>query len=781
MRLTGLSRTKAKEHEPGLVIIQIDGLSRKQMEKAISNGRLPFLDSLLKKQHYRLHSLFSGVPSTTPSVQGELFYGVKQIVPAFSFFDKKTKKIFKMYNGSAAREIEAQLKKKGGKPLLSNGSAYGDIYSGGAEETHFCVINLGFSYLLDKTNFPALIFMLVLNIYSLIRIAVLFIIELILAFYDVFKGAFTGHSLLSEIKFIPSRVGVSILLREYNVIGGKLDVARGLPVIHMDFLGYDEQAHRRGPDSRFAHWTLKGIDDAVKRVYRAAKRSRLRDYDVWIYSDHGQLLTTPFPIKHHRSVNEAIAGVFGVSEPAAELEESRYEKGIQLKRIKYIGGEWIRRFLGVKSEKDEEITDNYCIPLVTSMGPLGFIDCIGEIDPAEKSKYARKLVTEAGIPMVLIPEGEDKALVFKKDGEYLLPDDCSKVFGEEHRFLKETCDDIIKVVHHENSGDFIISCFRENDSPMTFPLENGSHGGPYEEECHAFALLPEDAPVINLKSDYIRAGDMRKSALSFLEIEKPSSKKDDAPAIFNSKSTLRVMTYNVHSCIGMDGRLSPRRVARVIDLHHPDIVALQELDVGRMRTGGEDQAHLIARYLEMTHHFHPTMKMEEELYGDAIMSRFPVRLVKAGSLPGLPGRPGLEPRGALWVEVDLGDFTLAVINTHLGLSRKERNRQVDALLGDKWLSHPGCREPAILCGDFNATPRSSLYRNITKNMTDAQEKTGKHRPRKTWFGRFPLARIDHIFFKGNIEIEKVTVPRNELTLVSSDHMPLIVDIRIPIE
>ena len=97
-------------------------------------------------------------------------------------------------------------------------------------------------------------------------------------------------------------------------------------------------------------------------------------------------------------------------------------------------------------------------------------------------------------------------------------------------------------------------------------------------------------------------------------------------------ASLRIMTYNVHRCVGADGRADPRRIAEVIAACQPDMVALQELDVGRLRTGGIDQAHAIAHLLGMSFHFHPALQVEEELYGDAILSALPMRLVKAGPL-----------------------------------------------------------------------------------------------------------------------------------------------------
>ena len=130
----------------------------------------------------------------------------------------------------------------------------------------------------------------------------------------------------------------------------------------------------------------------------------------------------------------------------------------------------------------------------------------------------------------------------------------------------------------------------------------------------------------------------------------------------------RILTYNVHRCLGTDRRLDVGRIADVIAARQPDIVALQEVDVGRARSGGVDQAHAIAERLGMAFRFHAALTVEEERYGSAILTALPERLIKAGPLPGYPRLPGLEPRGALWVAVDVDGVELQVINTHLGLS-----------------------------------------------------------------------------------------------------------------
>ncbi len=237
---------------------------------------------------------------------------------------------------------------------------------------------------------------------------------------------------------------------------------------------------------------------------------------------------------------------------------------------------------------------------------------------------------------------------------------------------------------------------------------------------------------------------------------------------------LRIMTYNVHRCVGADGRAEPQRIAEVIASCEPDIVALQELDVGRIRTGSVDQAHAIAHRLGMSFHFHPALQVEEELYGDAILTTLPMHLMQAGRLP---GGSMFEPRGALWAAVRAEEAEIQVINTHLSLAAFERLMQVDALLGAGWLGHPNCKDPVILLGDFNTVRQSRVYRRLSARLRDAQLGL-HHRPRWTFPARMPMLRIDHIFSSRSVDVLRVEVPRSRLIRGASDHLPLVMDFRI---
>ncbi len=775
IRLLGLSRSPGTESEPGLVILQIDGLSQTQLEAALKRGKMPFLNRLIQQEGYRVHTHFPGVPTSTPALQGELFYGVKRIVPAFSFLDRKNKKIMRMFESDACAHVQKILEKSN-PGLLEGGSSYSNIFSGGAKESHFCPATFGWSGLLKLSNPLFLLHLIVLHGWSLIRTAGLLVLELILAVIDCIRGAIEKYDLWKEIKFIPARVAICILLRELIVIGIKMDVARGLPIIHANFIGYDEQAHRRGPSSRFAHWTLKGIDDAIQRIAEASERSLAREYDVWVYSDHGQEDCIPYSKENGRTLEEAVLDVFRqFGEFTGSLQNPK--KGIQLHRSRWLGASFLQRLSGNLVEFKDPVEPSEIS--VTAMGPLGHIYCPQEVKLSNRNALGRKLADEAKIPMVMVPVADDRIQIWTPDGEYQIPGDEETLLGSHHPFLKEAAKELVAMCHHPDSGDFVISGWRLNGAPVTFPVENGTHGGMGAEETRGFVLLPPAAPVPNREANFIRPMDLREGALAALE-KKPLARIQRPLKPAPTGFPLRVMTYNVHSCIGMDDKVSTRRIAKIIAQYDPDIVALQELDVGRSRTQEVDQAHAIARELEMEFHFHPALQIEEEMYGDALLTRHPMRLIRSSELPGYPNRPDRESRGALWVEVVVDGNTVQVLNTHLGLRPGEQRYQVDALLGSQWLSHPDCRGPVILCGDFNATPKYKTCRRITQMLHDAQDVLDNHVPQRTWFGRFPVGRIDHIFVGKEIQVQSCLVPRTFLTRVASDHLPLIVDLLIPV-
>ncbi|KPP98896.1 endonuclease/exonuclease/phosphatase family protein [Marinobacter sp. HL-58] len=742
-RLLRLPFSEGATERPGLVMVQIDGLSRSQFEKALASGEMPFLERLLQKEHYQTRSFYSGLPASTAAVQAELFYGTKTAVPAYSFLDSHSGKVVRMHEAEPAERIERRYATDDPEPLLAGGSAYSDNYSGGAAEPHFCPTSMGWGPALRGANPFVLLTFLTANLYSFVRIMALLFLELGLAATDLVRGIIRGQDFFRELRFIPSRVGVSIVLRELCVIGGKIDIARGLPVIHINLLGYDEQSHRRGPGSLFAHWTLKGIDDAISRLWHATNRSPWRHYDLWVYSDHGQSGVTPYETRQGYPLSEALR-----------------QSCQTLKGRTTDGSDWV----------------------VTDLGPVAHLYAPHKLSEDERHRLSHSLVHHHQVPVVLTVDGEGCILAYSTLGIHRIPDDTALLFDERHPFITMLGQDLACLCRHEDAGNLVALGWHQGVDPLSFAIENGAHGGLTPEETHGFALLPIDAPLPVRDYSFLRPLDLRESALKHLRshAEQPAfgaripHRTED-----RQTDTLKVMTYNVHSCIGLDGKADAARIARVIARSHPDVVALQELDVGRSRSLNLDQAHQIAHHLKMTYQFHPAIHLEEERYGDAILTHLPQRLVKAALLPGLPGRPALEPRGAIWVAVEFNGRELQIINTHLGLSPAERNAQVNALLGDDWLGNDACRQPVILCGDFNAIPSSAAYQRLARQMNDVQLQAPGHRPAATFSSRFPALRIDHIFVSSDLQISGLETYRSQLARVASDHLPLLARVTVP--
>jgi endonuclease/exonuclease/phosphatase family metal-dependent hydrolase len=780
--LLGVKRPTGETEEPGLILIQIDGLSRTQLEAAVRRGRMPFLARLMKRGHFTLENFYSGVPSTTPAVQGEIFYGVKTAVPAFQFLHRRSGKVMRMYEADSAAEIEKALQERCAEPLLEGAHAYSNIYRAGAVRTRYCSQDLAPDELLRRLHpFKSLLLILV-YLPKILRMLGLMIVEFVLALADAVKGLYEKEDFWMEIGFVPARVVVCILVRELIRFRVLLDIERGTQVIHANFLGYDEQAHRRGPDSAFAHWTLLGIDGTIRDIYRAGHQSDHRDYELMIYSDHGQEHSEPYEKRYGRGLDVALAEVFAKGPLAG--------RSIWMKKMPELVGSTLDRFRSLMGKPPASTTsggepDPETQIIVTAMGPIGHLYFPQQPDAVAMENYARSLLQRAGIPMVLLKQQDRTVKAFNPRGEWLLPRDRAEVMGAEHPFLDEVTKDMLQLCFHEDAGDIVFSGWDPRGKPLSFPLENGAHCGPGTEETRGFLLVPDrirrwHVSHLAQTRKRVRGEDLKKIAEHYLGRDGTREERVPEYAERNADLPLRVMTYNIHSCRGIDGKLRPERIARVINHFDPDVVAVQEVDAHRPRSRGHDQARLIADHLRMTHVFHAMLEEEKERYGIAIFSRYPFQLVKSGLLTGSEHGFLKEARGAIWVKLEIkGRAPFHFINTHFGLGRDERRRQADELLGKEWIGGIPEDEGVILCGDFNsAAPRSKVFRKLAGALRDSQTIAPDHEPLATFPSPSPLLRLDHVFTSPHFTVEGVERPRTPTSVIASDHLPLCVELTL---
>jgi len=161
------------------------------------------------------------------------------------------------------------------------------------------------------------------------------------------------------------------------------------------------------------------------------------------------------------------------------------------------------------------------------------------------------------------------------------------------------------------------------------------------------------------------------------------------------------------------------------------------------------------------------------VYGNVTLSRWDFKLVRPIDLS-ISGR---EERGALRTDIDLGRTVLHVFNVHLGTAFRERRKQAARIIDESLLKGIDISGPRVVLGDFNEWMRGLTTALLSEKLQSVD--IGHFLPhRRTYPGVFPLLHLDHIYYTGKVEIVGVELPRTRLSLVASDHLPIVADIRI---
>lgn len=238
---------------------------------------------------------------------------------------------------------------------------------------------------------------------------------------------------------------------------------------------------------------------------------------------------------------------------------------------------------------------------------------------------------------------------------------------------------------------------------------------------------------------------------------------------------LTLMTYNIHSGVGVDGRYDLGRIRRVLSDERPDIAALQELECRSRRTSFDDQSSVLAGDLSLTSSFCATRPAGQGSFGIGVLSPFPVLHQQHYDLSYQSGR---EPRYCLRVDLEIEPgAVLHVFNCHLGLGARERAFQRKQMVSDAILLSKELHHPVVVMGDFNDRPIPVVHRQLRKHFTDAFTAAGKHWGPTFKAGPVPL-RLDHIYLSGSIRVLDCWVRNDELTRTASDHRPVIASVEV---
>ena len=219
-------------------------------------------------------------------------------------------------------------------------------------------------------------------------------------------------------------------------------------------------------------------------------------------------------------------------------------------------------------------------------------------------------------------------------------------------------------------------------------------------------------------------------------------------------------SYNVHKCVGWDRRRAPSRIAAVLKELDCDIYALQEVD--NEEGDGEDSMQLeyLSQALDMAAVPGLRIVRHSGQYGNALLTRLPIVSVHRHDL----SYSRFEPRGALDVQLDLGDHKLRVIATHLGLSRSERRAQWQHLL--KAVAAAPAELPTVVLGDMNEWLPSSA------TLRDAHHILGEPLAPAAFPSFAPFLRLTRIWVRPVGAMTSIEVHRTPLSRRASDHLPV---------
>jgi endonuclease/exonuclease/phosphatase family metal-dependent hydrolase len=244
----------------------------------------------------------------------------------------------------------------------------------------------------------------------------------------------------------------------------------------------------------------------------------------------------------------------------------------------------------------------------------------------------------------------------------------------------------------------------------------------------------------------------------------------DLPVGFNSVHTLpgprgladpsqaarlTVTSYNIHSCEGLDLRLSCDRIAAILSRTHADVIGLQEV-----RAGQEKEIALILG-------FHVVFARADHVggyeFGNAILSRFPIRRSDVYPI----GVPHHEQRVCLHAEIAWPDDTSAihVFGAHLGQNEMERRQQAERLASNSILESPSFHNaPRILLGDFNEKSRNGI---VNQTLARFECATGR-----SWTAFFPIVYLDRVYISSDLKFDDFHIYRTGSALIASDHAPI---------
>lgn len=474
-----------------LLIIQIDGLARSVLEQALREGRMPFLGRMLRRTH-RLEPMSVGLPTSTPAFHMAVMYGARPDIPGFHVHDKRRRADVYFPRAGDAALVE-QEQARGRLGILTGGSTYGCVFTGGAENNLFSFTKVkrpsGSGILAPVSAF-------IVVAWVIVKCLTLTVIELLRFLLRIVADPIAARP--NGWKWLAIKVGMSIWMREMFTLSVARDVYAGVPAIYVNYLDYDVYAHGFGPRDRRARRALRRVDRAIQQLWRVCRRVPEYAYDVYVLSDHGQAHCMPFhtlsggqPLE--QLLFEAFFDPAGMREVSPARPRGRnLASGIKAMRS-HRGNGLFQRFVnyldedfGVRIDRAPETQERGGVRVVCA-GPNAFVYFVDTPEPLTIEEIDER------DPGLVDAISRFPGIGFILGKRYRLDDEPGPFADRDDAAL--VIDGVRDLMAMRTAGDLVIYGHDTPDGNISYIAEIGAHAGPSVEERHTFIVAPADAEL----------------------------------------------------------------------------------------------------------------------------------------------------------------------------------------------------------------------------------------------------------------------------------------------
>ena len=477
---------------PGLIIVEIDGLSYDVLKEAIDKGLMPKIKSMIDDGTHTLRKWETDLSSQTGASQAGILHGNNTDITAFRWIEKQNNNQMMQCSGvSKVKTLEERISDGNGL-LVDNGASRSNLFSGDTDNVIFT-----FSKILNlRKLYNRAWFSVFSNPSNFARIVLLFLAEMILEIISQIK-----HRVLNirprikrGIAYIIVRAVTNVFLREINTSTLVGDMLVGdIDVAYSTYLGYDEIAHHSGVRDEDSWFALKGMDKQIRRLVTATKYTP-RDYQFVIQSDHGQTNGATFKQRYGESFEDFVKSLLPkdmkMFAKMSSNEDHYAESFIPLTR----NNDDLIDEKEMKDMGDSEVivlaSGNLAMIYLTQWNYRLTYEEINEFLP----NLIPGIINNEYIGFIVVNSSEHGDLAIGKNGTYYL--DTDRIEGENplEGFGKNIAGHIKRNVSFKYTPDILVNSFydAEKDEVCAFEELVGSHGGAGGSQSEPFILYPSD-------------------------------------------------------------------------------------------------------------------------------------------------------------------------------------------------------------------------------------------------------------------------------------------------